>query len=116
MLPPNVFTCPISKLHSILAVANLLAHNKTIQICYCGEISLQSAAGKCSFSDNLTPLGVTFILIAMTHFCMKYYIYNARSDTKILGIISLSKSFSSFAVESAEAFNKGKGQIKYMIG
>ena len=32
---------PISKLHSILAVANLLAHNNKSQICYCGQISLQ---------------------------------------------------------------------------
>ena len=35
---------PISKLHSILAVANLLARNNKGQICYCGQISLQSAA------------------------------------------------------------------------
>ena len=34
----------ISKLHSILAVTNLLAHNNKSQICYCGQISLQSAA------------------------------------------------------------------------
>ena len=32
------------------------------QIC-CGQISLQSAAVNCSFSENLTPLGVTFILL-----------------------------------------------------
>ena len=55
----------ISKLHSILAVANLLAHNNKSQICYCGQISLQSATVNCSFSDNLTPLGVPFILLAM---------------------------------------------------
>ena len=54
---------PISKIHSILAVANLLAHNNISQICYCGQISLQSAAVSCSFSDNLTPLGVTYILL-----------------------------------------------------
>ena len=30
--------------HSILAVANLLAHNNKSQICYCGQISLQSAS------------------------------------------------------------------------
>ena len=30
-----------SKLHSIVAVANLLAHNNKSQICYCGQISLQ---------------------------------------------------------------------------
>ena len=46
----------ISKLHSILAVANLLAHNNKSQICYCGQISLQSAAVNCNF---LTPLGGT---------------------------------------------------------
>ena len=53
---------------SILAVANLLAHNNISQICYCGQISLQSAAVNCSFSDNLTPLGVTFILLAKLNF------------------------------------------------
>ena len=47
---------PISKVHSILAVANLLAHNNISQICLCGRILLQSAAVDCSFSDNLTPL------------------------------------------------------------
>ena len=34
----------ISKLNSILAAANLLAHNNISQICYCGQISLQSGA------------------------------------------------------------------------
>ena len=48
---------PISKLHSILAVANLLAHNNKSQICYWGQILLQSAAVNCSFSDNLKRLG-----------------------------------------------------------
>ena len=62
--PKGVYL-PISKLHSILAIANLLAHNNKSQICYCGQISLQSAAVNCSFSDNLTPLVVTFILLAM---------------------------------------------------
>ena len=42
----------IPKLHSILAVVNLLAHNNKSQICYCGQISLQSAAVNCSFSDT----------------------------------------------------------------
>ena len=50
--PKGVYL-PISKQHSILAVANLLAHNNKSQICYCGQISLQSAAVNCSFSDNL---------------------------------------------------------------
>ena len=39
----------ISKLHSILDVANLLAHNNISQICYCGQFSLQSAAVNFSF-------------------------------------------------------------------
>ena len=64
--PKGVYL-PISKLHSMLAVANLLAHNNKSQICYCGQISLQSAAVNCSFPDNLTPLEVTFILLAMVH-------------------------------------------------
>ena len=49
---PKGVNLPISKLHSILAVANLLAHNNKSQICYCGQISLQSAAVNCSFSDT----------------------------------------------------------------
>ena len=40
---------PILKLHSILAVANLLVHNNISQLYYCGQISLQSAALNCSF-------------------------------------------------------------------
>ena len=56
---------PNSKLHLILAVANLLVHNNISEICYCSQISLQSAAVNCSFSDSLTPFGVTFILSAM---------------------------------------------------
>ena len=35
---------PIFKLHSILAVANLLAHYNKSQICYRSQISLQSAS------------------------------------------------------------------------
>ena len=65
MLTPKGVYLPISKLHSILAVANLLAHINISPICYCGQLSLQSAAVDCSFSDNLTPLGVALILLAM---------------------------------------------------
>ena len=43
---------PILKLHLILAISNLLAHNNKSQICYCGQISLQSAAVNCSFSSD----------------------------------------------------------------
>ena len=40
---------PISKLHSILAAANLLSHYYISQICYCCRISLQRAEVNCSF-------------------------------------------------------------------
>ena len=36
--------CLLFKLHSILGVANLLAHNNTSPIFYCGQISLRSTA------------------------------------------------------------------------
>ena len=67
VLPPKGVNRPISKLLSISAVANLLAHNDISQICYCGQISLQSAAVNWSFSDDLISLGVTSILLAMVH-------------------------------------------------
>ena len=54
---------PISKLHSILDVENLFVHNNISEIFYCGQISLESAAVNYSFSDNLTPLGVAYILL-----------------------------------------------------
>ena len=50
--PPKSVYISIWKLHSILAVANLLAHNNICKICYCDQISLQSVAVNCSFSDN----------------------------------------------------------------
>ena len=45
---------PVSKVHFILLIANLLDHNNIDQICYRSQISLQSAAVNCSFSENLT--------------------------------------------------------------
>ena len=62
---------------NFIAVANLLAHNNISQICYCGQISLQSAAVNCSFSDNLTLLGVSFILLAKVHHIVKKIYYLA---------------------------------------
>ena len=53
------------KLH-YFSLANLLAHNNTSKICYWGQISLQSVAINTVY---LTPLGVTFILLAMV--CLK---------------------------------------------
>ena len=64
--PPKVLTCPFRS-NTILAVANLLAHNNISEICYCGQISLQSAAVNYSFSDNLIHIGVPYILLAIVH-------------------------------------------------
>ena len=36
----------------IISLVNILAHNNKSQICYCGQISLQSAAVNGSFSDT----------------------------------------------------------------
>ena len=66
MLPPKVFTCHFEATLN-LAVANLLVQNNISIIFYCGQISLQSAALNCSFSDNLTPVVVPFILLAKEH-------------------------------------------------
>ena len=55
-IPKGVFL-PFSKLYSILAVANLLAHNNKF---YYSVLQLN-----CSFSDVLTTSGVALILLAM---------------------------------------------------
>ena len=65
--PKDVYL-PISKvyIHFILAESIYLPIiPNTSQICYCGQISLQSAVVDGSFSANLTLLGVTFILLSM---------------------------------------------------
>ena len=65
---------PISKLHSILTGANLLAHNNISQICYYDQISFQSATVNSSFTDNLTTLG--YHLFCWWWYCKKgIYIY-----------------------------------------
>ena len=66
---------PVSKLHSILALANSLALNNISQICYYGKISLQSVTVKCSFSDNLKHLGVTFILLVIVHLYLRIELF-----------------------------------------
>ena len=78
---------PLSKLYSILTVANLLAHNNMGQICYWGQISVQSAAVNYSFSDNLTPLGVTFIWLAMVP--TRSTIYRCSSVTIDIVILNI---------------------------
>ena len=45
-------------------LSNLLANNNISHcLLYC-QISLQITTANCSFSDDLTPMGVTFILLA----------------------------------------------------
>ena len=56
-ITPKGVYLPNSKLHSILAVANLLAHNNISQICYCGQISLPSAVDNCSFPWQFDTFG-----------------------------------------------------------
>ena len=62
-----MLTCPFQSYTLFNTVENLLANNNISQICYCGQISLQSAAVNCSFSNKLTPFGVASILLAMVH-------------------------------------------------
>ena len=60
----NKWYLPISKLHSILAVANLLAHDNISQICYCSQIHYKDQQ---LTAVLLTTMGVLFILLAMEH-------------------------------------------------
>ena len=69
--PQRCLLAHFKVIHWILAVENLLAHNNILpiitHICYCGQISLQSTEVNWSFSGILTPLWVTYILLAMVH-------------------------------------------------
>ena len=81
MLPPKVFTCPFRRyIRSYICVADLFAHNNISQICYCGQISLQNAAVNCSFSNNLTPLGVA-LNFAVPLLCTFHFFHSASSNT-----------------------------------
>ena len=56
----------ISKLHSILAVANLLPHANTSQK-FVSSVKFHYRVVQLFFSDNLKPFGVSFILLPMVH-------------------------------------------------
>ena len=71
--------------HSILAVANLIANNNVSKIRYCDQITLQIL----QFSDNLTPLGVTYILLVMVHDLRSYVFCNYRIYRVTLVILLL---------------------------
>ena len=71
--PKGVYL-PISKLLSILSVANLLAHNNKSQICYCGQISLQSAAVNCTFSDTFGGNIIYIYIHTHTRIYIVFYI------------------------------------------
>ena len=79
---------PISKLHSILVVANLLAHNDISQI------SLQSTAVNCSFCDKVTTLGYHLL-------CWRWYIYLIYQENEL---------FQSILVPKLRGIN-----VKYML-
>ena len=89
MLPPKGVYLPILKLHSILAVANLLAHNNISQICYCGQISLQV---NCSFSNSLTFGGNIYFVLDGHAFEF------ITQDTKIMKNWMYSKSIQSSTI------------------
>ena len=64
--------------------------------CYCGQTSLQCAAINSSFSVNLTPLGVLFILLAMIPFsCITIFSIVLSYDAHNMSVLSsiCSKSF-----------------------
>ena len=59
---------PILKLLSILVVANLFGHNNISKIYFAVKFHY-SATVNSNISNNLTPLEVTFILLAMVPNC-----------------------------------------------
>ena len=61
------FLLVISKLHSILAVANLLALNNISQICYCGQILFQSKEKMVNISQPSICI-MTFFLYVFDQF------------------------------------------------
>ena len=101
--PPKVFTCPFWSYTFILVVANLLAHNNILllsQICYCSQISLQSAAVNIFFLQSLTFVA-PFILLAMVrlfiiiHFLRIYFydILRILCSQKLFRFMSLKTKF-----------------------
>ena len=65
MLPQRcLLACFEAALNFTLVVANFFAHNNISQICYCGQISLQSAAVKFSvkFSNNAQCINLKMFL------------------------------------------------------
>ena len=54
MLPPPPQRSLLAYFEATLDFSrSKFAHNNISQICYCGQISLQSAAANCTFSDNV---------------------------------------------------------------
>ena len=81
MVPPKGVYLPISKLHLILAIANLLVvHNILwLAIILCAS-KLTMANIECSFEmGKYTLLGVTFILLLMVQSIATHYLINQES-------------------------------------
>ena len=77
MVPPPNALCvylSISKLHSNLAVANLLAHNNLL-LCNHVQVNLLATAKiECTFEiGKLTLLRVPFILLLMVHYLISVH-------------------------------------------
>ena len=101
MVPPKGVYLPISKLHSILTIKNLLAHNNISQISYCGQISIQSAAVNWCFS--VTTLGVTFLLLAMLRkFCIWFPITICETSVGQLLLSRTSYNFELFPTSNCK--------------
>ena len=95
----------ISKLHSILAVANLLAHNNKSQIVTAVKFHYRVLQLTAVF---LTPLGVAFILLAMVQWHDKYLSLFCRRSS-FLTTLEEPSSFS-FSSSLSSRYLQGQGQ------
>ena len=86
-----MFTCPYR---------SYTPKNDISQICYCAQISLQKATVNCSFCDNLTPLGVPFILLVMVHFEKNFV--SSKMMTKYFYKLPYPSSFNAKAAPAEE--------------
>ena len=91
--PQKCLLAHFEAIRTILTIVNLLAHNNISQICYCGQISLLSAAVNRNFSYSRAPLGVTFILLAMSPCaCTRKLWYSQYSHSFALSADNLHKT------------------------
>ena len=92
--PQRCLLAHFEAIHSILAIVNLLAHNNISQIVTAVKFHYRVLQLTALFSDNLTPLGVTFILLAMVHI-VQQCTYYSNLLSLIIAIIERSEILSS---------------------